>query len=110
MGPLVERIELGAPFQPRHGAGAVAGVYRFARKLRHGVADTVAMAISLAQHPVRVEVGEELAIADRGKRLRGPPGVQKRVELAHVDRDVRRVGQPDRLAVGRQRDLRGGAD
>ena len=62
----------------------------------------LAVRVALGQHPVLLEPGEQLAVAER-ERLLGPARREQRLDLARVD--PRRV-ERDRVAVGDEADAR----
>lgn len=94
MGGLVKRVEIGAPARPGH---LLHGVNGCLRERREGNAATPAMAVTLPQDPVVVEVWQQLTAGEIERRL-GLAGVEQPIEFTEVDDNV--LAQLDPLAVG----------
>ncbi len=99
LGVRVERDLLAA--QP-DGRGAVAARLGRVGERAQPRRQTLAVRVALGQHPVLLEPGQQLAVAER-ERLLGPARREQRLDLARVD--PRRV-ERDRVAVGDEADAR----
>ena len=61
--------------------------------------DAIAVRLPLLQHPVVVQVGEEIVVAQGQHRVAAPLG-RETTDLPHIDPHVRAVLQPHAIATG----------
>ena len=102
MGRLIERIALGPLPQPANRFRAIAPRLGAGGEFCQRGVDLLAHSISLAQHPVEVEIGKYLSAAERRDGLGRLPQLEQRGKLAQVDDHGGFPGQPHRLAIGQQ--------
>jgi hypothetical protein len=99
-GVLRQRVERHVLAAVPHCEAQIAGLLGRCSQRREHLAHALAMPVALLEHPVVVEVAQQLAAAEL-QCLRATAERDEAGELARVDPDAGRVLDPDSLAVGR---------